>query len=293
MSLARLLRDVSPREFVEKYLHRIPLPQPGAAAEFAPLGSWETIERVLASGGAPDVVVVKDNRRVEDGSPLTIERARQRNAEGCTVSIRHVERHDERIAALAADLERELGGGVNVHLYCTPPGGHGFAWHYDAEDVFILQTRGAKDYSLRKNTIHPWPVVESMPADLHYERERSPRLECRLGAGDFLYLPAGYWHRAQGAGDADSISLAIGVLFRTGVDAFDCLRRWVVASLVWRQRLPLLGEANELSEPELVARYATLLADLGKDAADTMRNPEFVRDFIAGLRRQPAPAAAE
>lgn len=290
MPLERLFKDVSPREFVEKYLHRIPLPQPGGAADFASLGSWETIGRVLASGGSPDVVVVKDNRRIEETSPLTIERARQRNAEGCTVSIRHVERHDERVAALAADFERELGGAVNVHLYCTPPGEHGFGWHYDAEDVFILQAKGAKDYSLRKNTIHPWPTVESMPGDLHFERERSPRMDCRLAAGDCLYLPAGYWHRAQGSGTEDSISLAVGVLFRTGVDAFDALRQWVVASLVWRQRLPILGEASGLSEDELFARYSELLRDLGKDAADTLRNPEFVRDFIAALRREPAPA---
>src|SRR5204862_57834 len=131
---------------------------------------------------------------------------------------------------------------IDVHVYCAPGASPGFGWHYDAEDVFILQTVGSKEWWLRKNTVNPWPLVEALPADMRYPREIMPVLRCHLLAGDWLYIPAGYWHRTQ-AGE-ESISLSVGVLAATAVDVYDFLRREVLASLRWRKRLPVAGRAS-------------------------------------------------
>ena len=40
-------------------------------------------------------------------------------------------------------IGRDFAAPVDVHLYCTPAGQPGFGWHYDAEDVFVLQTAGS------------------------------------------------------------------------------------------------------------------------------------------------------
>src|SRR5947209_3055839 len=131
---------------------------------------------------------------------------------------------------------------IDVHVYCTPAGQPGFGWHYDAEDVFVLQTAGRKEWSLRKNTVNPWPLAEALPADMRHEREIMPVLRCTLAAGDWLYIPAGYWHRTR-AGE-ESVSLSVGVLSASALDVYDFLRRQLLSSLRWRQRLPPAGGAS-------------------------------------------------
>ena len=99
--------------------------------------------------------------------------------------------------AVAAAFARDFAAEVNIHMYCTPGDQFGFGWHYDAEEVFIVQTTGRKLYSLRKNTVNPWPIEETLPADMRYEREITPLVRCELAAGDWLYVPSGYWHMGQ------------------------------------------------------------------------------------------------
>jgi hypothetical protein len=52
-----------------------------------------------------------------------------------------------------------------------------------------------------------------------------------------------------------AISLAVGVMSRSAMDVYEFLRRRLVESLVWRQRLPIVGPA---SREELEATYAHL-----------------------------------
>src|SRR5690606_27495317 len=114
-----------------------------------------------------------------------------------------------------------------------PPGRFGFGWHYDAEEVFILQTVGQKEYSLRKNTVNPWPLEETLPQGMRYEREVMPLMRCLLQAGDWLYLPSGYWHKAEAR--ELSLSLAVGVMAPAAISILDRLREELLQSLVWRQ----------------------------------------------------------
>jgi ribosomal protein L16 Arg81 hydroxylase len=130
--------------------------------------------------------------------------------QGYTLLVRHAERHDPRLAHLAAEFQAAFAAPVNIHMYCTPGGQYGFGWHYDAEEVFILQTRGTKEYFLRRNTMNPNPVPEP-----HYDfsaisRERTPVMACTLVAGDWLYIPSGWWHAATAR--EDSLSISVGVL---------------------------------------------------------------------------------
>src|SRR5262249_27039897 len=145
-------------------------------------------------------------------------------AEGCTLGIRHAEKHDPGLARLAEGFRRDFASPVDVHLYCTPAGRPGFGWHYDAEDVFLLQTQGTKEWFLRKNTVNPWPLAEPPPADMRYRLELMPLLRVTLAAGDWVYIPCGYWHRTE-AGSEESISLSVGVRSPSAVDVYDYLRR--------------------------------------------------------------------
>ncbi|MBW3541155.1 MAG: cupin domain-containing protein [Planctomycetes bacterium] len=287
MTLERLLGDTSPAFFLEQVFARQPFSMAGTAtarsgrlqpaADLCNLADWSTIERSLAAPDA-DLMLAREGRRYDGPLPRTLDAARHFFDEGWTLLVRHAERHDERLAQLAEGLSRDFAAPVDVHLYATPAGQQGFGWHYDAEDVFIIETAGEKEYSLRKNTVNPWPLIETLPRDMKFEREQSPLMQCLLAAGDWLYIPNGWWHVARAKTHA--ISIAAGVLAPAALDVFDFLRRRLVDSLLWRQRLPITGEAAPLSEDERLDRHRELFAQLADDLARTFKDEAFLRSWL-------------
>jgi len=283
MALEKLLDKAGRERFLRDHFLKLPFAQPGGCRSLAQLGTWETLEGILGQDDV-DVLVVRQGQRWSGSRAPSYREARELFDEGYTVLVRHAERHDERLAALASSFREDFCGGVDVHLYCTPGESFGFGWHYDAEEVFILQTTGLKTYSLRKNTVHPWPLVETLPADMQYERELMPLSRCRLAAGDWLYIPGGYWHRAEASEDA--ISLAVGVMSTVALDLFDFLRRKLPDSIRWRQRFFPPGKASQLTDAELVALYRDIAEDLGRDLAAQLTNESVLAEFIEDRRRE-------
>jgi 50S ribosomal protein L16 3-hydroxylase len=280
VDLQTLLGEFPLQRFIADHYHRLPYSAAGLARPVLELGTWDSLTAILKQDTA-DVLVCRRNEQSAGPQPRTMDDARRLVEEGYTLLIRHAERHDERLAAVAAAFARDFAAPVNIHMYCTPGGHFGFGWHYDAEEVFIVQTTGRKEYSLRKNTVNPWPIKETLPADMHYEREIMPLMKCELAAGDWLYIPSGYWHMGQSSETA--ISLAIGVQPRTAVDVFDFLRPQIIESLLWRQRLPVAGAAAGLNA-ELKAEYAKLFEQLGEELTKLLSNPRQADVFLAKLR---------
>lgn len=274
MSIQLLLGDTPKTQFAAEYLHRLPFSLPGGGKALCHLGTWETLGDILA-GEQPDVMVVRQGEQLA-AQPNSRGDAEKLAAGGCTILVRNAQRHNGGIAELAAGFARDFGAPVNVHVYATPGHAFGFSWHYDAEEVFIVQTSGQKEYSLRKNTVNPWPTVETIPRDMQYEREIMPLMRVSLSAGDWLYIPSGYWHKAETKSDEVAISLAIGVMPRTGIDLLDALRQHLLNSLLWRQRLPLTGDASPLSQEELQTQYRELLVTLADDLRQHFASDRFV-----------------
>jgi ribosomal protein L16 Arg81 hydroxylase len=281
MSLQSILGDLPAQRFLEDFFLRQPFSRAGGARDFLALGTWETIQGILADANV-DLMLACQNRLWEgDGRP-SFEQVRELHAQGYTLVIRHAERHDRRLAELAAGFRGDFAAPVNVHLYATPASQFGFGWHYDAEDVFILQTQGSKEYSLRKNTVNPWPLEETLPADMQFEREIMPVMKCRLEAGDWLYIPAGYWHMGQASEAA--ISLAVGIMSTTAIDVLDFVRTKLLDSLLWRQRLAPRG-ATAATDDDLVENYRQVFAALAADFQRQLDTAATARAFIAQRRR--------
>lgn len=285
MTLQALLGDLSLAPFVADYYQRLPYSAAGFASPLCELGTWDALIAVLAREGA-DVLVCRQNERYSGDVPRSDEAARRLIDDGYTLLVRHAERHDERLAKLAAAFAADFAAPVNIHMYATPAGQFGFGWHYDAEEVFIVQTTGRKEYSLRKNTVNPWPIEETLPADMRYEREVMPLIRCELAAGDWLYIPSGYWHK--GTSRELALSLAIGVQPRTGIDALGLLRRKLLDSPLWRQRLPVAGDAANLDPQKLEVAYRELLAMLAKDFGKQLTDPALAAELIQHLRTDAA-----
>jgi ribosomal protein L16 Arg81 hydroxylase len=282
MALEQLLGEVPPSVFLGEYYLKLPYARAGGCRHLTHLAGWETVEAILARPGV-DVLAGRGGSPWRGAGPPSPAEARVLLAEGYTLGIRHAERHDAGLGGLAAGFRRDFAAPVDVHLYCTPADQPGFGWHYDAEDVFVLQAAGGKEWELRKNTVNPWPLVETLPADMRHEREVTPLLRCLLRPGDWLYIPAGYWHRTR-AGE-ESISLSVGVLSASAVEVYDFLRKRLLDSLRWRQRLPTPGRASPLGEGELLRRYQDLFTELGNDLAALLGREDLARAFLAERRR--------
>jgi len=280
MNLQSLLGDFPIAQFVADNYQRLPYSAAGLATAFCELGTWEALTAILSRDDA-DVLVCRRNEQAGP-APRTGDEARRLVHDGYTLLVRHAERHDRRLADVAAAFARDFAAAVNIHMYCTPGGQYGFGWHYDAEEVFIVQTTGRKQYCLRKNTVNPWPIEETLPADMRYEREIMPLVRCELAAGDWLYIPSGYWH--MGESRETAISLAIGVQPHTAVDVVDFLRPQVVQSLFWRQRLPVAGAAAACGEEELREHYAAVFKQLGEELLKMLSDPRQAEAFLEDLR---------
>jgi ribosomal protein L16 Arg81 hydroxylase len=284
MDVRDLFADTSLAAFVGEYWHRLPFARSGGARDVCQqLGGWETFGVVLGDESA-DVLVVRAGEQCAGARPRSLEEAAALSRERHTMVVRHAERQHAGLGQLARTFEQIFGGPVDIQMFATPAGEAGFSWHYDAEDVFILQTTGEKEYSLRKNTVNPWPLEETLPADMRYEREIMPMMRVTLKAGDLLYIPCGYWHKADASASAEpALSLAVGVMSRSAMEVFDWLRPRLFESMLWRQRLPIVGEASPLGAEELESAYRELCVQLGLDLAKRLSDPRTALEFLRAM----------
>ncbi len=206
------------QQFLSCFYRRVPFAQPNAAAGFIPLFDWETLGRVLSDASASaqdDVLVVRGGRLMPSAVPRSLPQARAVLESGASLVVRRAEQRDTGLAELARSFATSFAGAVQIQLFVTPKSERGFGWHYDAEDVFILQTSGSKEYFFRQNTINPRPKPQPRYDFAAIRQERTPIMACTLAAGDWLYLPGGWWHVAN-AQSEDSLAISLGLLAPAG-----------------------------------------------------------------------------
>jgi hypothetical protein len=208
--LDRWLAPLDVATFRELHLGQ-PYARPGAAACAVPLLGWETFERVLRSELPLDVLTVSAGALVDVAPPRSLASLRALMSAGVSVVVRSSERNDSDLAAVAASFAEALPGGeVHIQLYATPAGTNAYGWHYDFEDVFIVQTAGIKDYYFRQNTVARHTVLGDQLDFSGARRERSPLYSARLLPGDWLYIPARWWHLVRCL--EDSLSISVGAM---------------------------------------------------------------------------------
>lgn len=256
--------------FLQEFYLRLPHLKRGGCEGLMMLGS-EAVLRGLFDNSATEVIATNG------GSISNSRDYVQLCSEGYTVGIRHAQHHHQGLEALASQFAERFKAPVDIHLYRTPAGQHGFGWHYDAEEVFVLQTEGSKTWWLKKNTVHPWPLLDAIPQDQRFEREVMGAVRYDLRPGDWLYVPSGYWHRTSAV--TDSCSLSIGLHAATAMDIYELLRPHLVKSILWRQRLPLPGADNNLED--LRTRYGSIVEDLSQDLHQLLHSEQFIATLLA------------
>lgn len=210
--LGAWLGTLSIEEFSARYLQREPIAQPGTTHAAVPLLDWDVLDRVLASEAPrPDVLVVAGGKLLPWPAPRCATEARAYMRMGVGLAMRHTQHCHPNLRAVADAFETDVGE-AQVQVFVTPASTHGFSWHYDDEDVFIAQTAGTKDYYFRANTVAADCLADASVFGRFHE-ETSPLCTATLVPGDFLYIPARWWHMAVCR--EDSLSISVGVFPRT------------------------------------------------------------------------------
>jgi 50S ribosomal protein L16 3-hydroxylase len=208
--LAEWLAPLDLETFRRTHLQIMPCARAGSATSAVPLFGWPVLERLLQSPRPLDLLTVAGGQLVDTPPPRSLEDVGRLMRRGVSVVIRAGERHDPGLSNLAAAFSEALAGEVHVQLYVTPGGTNSYGWHYDFEDVFIAQTLGSKDYYFRENTVAPRTRLGEELDFAVIRQERSPIYTTRLLAGDWLYIPARWWHLVTCK--EDSLSISVGVM---------------------------------------------------------------------------------
>lgn len=121
---------------------------------------------------------------------------------GNTVRLIGAEKYWPPIDLLLASMRESFAGQVGANVFLTPPGSQGFSVHFDPVDVFILQLAGSKRWHLWEPTyLQPMAI----PISERYldgiiekceEEKLTPCEEVLLEAGDTMYMPRGFYHKA-------------------------------------------------------------------------------------------------
>jgi hypothetical protein len=156
-SLASWLAPIPMATFVTEHLGHTPFARAGAAHRLAAACDWQVLDAVLRAR-PPDVLVIAGSRQLDMPAPRSLAELEALFSVGIGVAIRAPERVNEPLEVLARDFARDLPGEQRVIIFATAARTHGFGWHYDAEDVFVVQTAGDKEYYLRRNTVSAPPV---------------------------------------------------------------------------------------------------------------------------------------
>lgn len=199
--LDSLFTPSSLTQFVNAHFLRAPFAAPYTAEFLRERINWQLVAEVIENG-ADDCWFPKEGRLPEgaDGK-VTIEQAVAAFKEGRTVLLRRVERRHEEFLPLLQQFENAFDREVDMQVYVTPASNEGLAWHRDNEEVFVFQSSGEKEFFLHEPCL--------------YENFGNGRkLHCLLKGGDFLYIPAGWWHKARAV--TDSFHLSVGVHWRNG-----------------------------------------------------------------------------
>jgi 50S ribosomal protein L16 3-hydroxylase len=205
--LATWLGSTSLDAFRDQHLQRAPVAVASTIDDPRSLLDWDLLAAVLGGEPAPDVLVVARGQLLPLPPPRALDELRAYFRMGIGLCLRHTERCHRGLRAIADAFEADLGA-AQVQVFVTPSGTYGFGWHYDDEDVFIVQTEGIKDYYFRANTIAA-DIHAHSSAFRRFDNETSALCTARLVPGDFLYLPARWWHMALCRETALSISVGV------------------------------------------------------------------------------------
>ncbi|WP_408096365.1 JmjC domain-containing protein [Peredibacter sp. HCB2-198] len=279
--LKKLLGEDPNLNFIPKHFTRLPFSKTHGATEFKEILNWKVVEDIIDTKKSV-LRIVQDGKVIKDYVDIGSKEAREHHQKGHTLLVRYAEKSSPMFNAIAQDFARSFHSDVDIQLYCTPEGHNAFGWHYDVEEVFIIQVQGSKAYTIRPNTVHPNPLVSSIPRDLGYENEKTPiEINVTLDEGDWLYIPSGWWHVAKT--QKESMHISIGIMPSSAIDMVQYLPNYLAQKTFWRTRMPIHMTFKDFDEE--ISFYQDAMGKLGKNLAEEMSSKEFLESYLLWKKR--------
>ncbi|MBI3199802.1 MAG: hypothetical protein HYZ40_20255 [Rhodospirillales bacterium] len=220
--------------------------------------TWRSLHGMIETGAVPpealritkEAAVVPPLFYLENGR-VNGDKLERLLASGASLIIEALSPHVPALNALCASIEGRTAETIVVGAIATRGDGGALAYHYDEDDLLIAQVEGSKRWR-----IYGPPVrnpVSGMSASS--EQQGEPVFDEVLRPGDFLFLPAGYWHQCANERD---LSLHLGIFFKphTAYYAVKSLLTKLVTEEIFRRPLARLENPTErlALEAEIKAR---------------------------------------
>jgi len=207
--LQTLLGPDAWQHFTRDHRGKQPFAMQRVAAEILEQCDWDHLGETLAAHAA-DVLVVRRGEDLAMAPPRSLADLHGLFGRDTGIVLRHAELVSDRVRAICTAIAEDVPGNQRATVIATPENTHSLAWHFDAEELFIVQLAGWKTHHLRANTVVPPPLIPSGHNLAAYPLETSPLRVVELHPGDLLYVPSGWWHMARAR--HTSLSISIGVL---------------------------------------------------------------------------------
>lgn len=143
--------------------------------------------------------------------------------------------------------------------------GKGIPWHWDSQEVFVVQVRGRKLWHVAPNDYVEWPTLNGMPTD-RPSREMAFQLKdpsqpireperwqvVEMHPGSVMFMPRGYWHKVEQNID-ESLHLVLQVRMPSWRDLFRFMLDNAphLFDLEWRRPTSALSPENLLTRAPL------------------------------------------
>jgi len=267
-------------------------------ARFEYLLSWRRLNELLSLNllDRQRLRITRDGRDVppafyraenSDRDPVISSKLHDLIKQNASIVVNGAQYLSPPILRLALQMEMALNQKLNVNAYMTFGAGGAFAIHYDPHDVLVLQVYGTKHWFVYEN---------SEPSPTKYEKAtaKNPKdlpvaFETILQAGDALYIPRGFYHRAA-VTDTNSVHLTFGINAPKGVDFVDAIRDEIQKDVLFREDILTLRGPNALAEQEraLKARLCEMInaAPLSDYLDEWQKSRKPINQFRVGPREQ-------
>ena len=232
---------------------------------FEDLLSLERLDELLTNDRVPrQTIFVLDARRSVGSEFETLPSdsviGRDLASKGASLYFHFIDQFCPPLRTFCDELEQCLGRPVSAFAFLNPPHAQARKLHWDPLDVIILQVEGEKIWDLHEPLVE-LPLAEHDSDKYRFDTKRTMRVT--LKAGDTLYVPRGWIHRAESTDDI-SLSITIGV-----------------RPLTWRH---VIGESKKR-----VLQHARRRSTLASPTAGRAALDELTTAHLALVREQATP----
>lgn len=287
-TLAELIAPLSVESLMtllrERKLTRLP---GGDADRYSSLMSWNALLKMIERGEHPSSLsefhLVKDSMMAPpdrwlkrnpsgEGNVVDIPRFLAYIEGGFSLAMTRVDAYAPHLKTLCDSIRATVREQVKIGVIVTRGKGGAFTLHYDPEDLIILQVEGRKRWKIFGPPVVN-PIVGMAPPVA--PPEDTLIFDEVLEAGDFLFLPAGNWHRCE---NESSRSIHLGIFFQppSGLDVVRAFTSQLLLDSDLRVPLTRLDGTVDLSAVE---------KDIKKRAIEHISRLD-LREFLLDFQRQ-------